>query len=131
MHGKPKSISKRSDIRVAVAAEAGRTIALARRVGKRLRLELNKNKGVIPNAEWLETAKWQTRAIAELGRLVIADEIGGPNADKDLTAAEYAEEISIIAREYIAKLSPDELRTLLAASGITDPANPAAHETLQ
>jgi hypothetical protein len=121
-----KVISKRSDIRIAVAAEAGRALEMARTVGKRLRNQLNKNGVTIPDRDWLETAKWYEGTIAELGNLVVKDEIGAavepdPN-QSELTAEEYAAELKQIMFEEVRKLSHRERRELLAETGLELPA---------
>lgn len=126
MNGRPKSISKRTSIRVAVAAETKRTLGIARTVGKRLRHQLNTNGGVVPGPDWLEAAKWLERTVAELGRLV-EGEIGalevGPlgalnDENRPLTDKEYAAEIRIIAVEHLREASPEELRQLLVDAGL-------------
>ena len=120
MNGRPKSLGTKADIRVAVAGETDRAIALARRVGKRLRGELDKNAGKIPDESWIESAKWYSRTVAELGRLVAGEigKSGKPGTHGELSDSQYAEELRLIAVQQLRSASPEERDQLLAEAGI-------------
>lgn len=122
MHGRPKSIAKKTDLRVFVAAESERAIGLARRLGKRLRHQLNllKNNG-IPGEEFVEVWKIYSRTIAELGRLA-AGEIGTLEGKPEttMTDAEYAEELMIITREQLQRMTLEARIKLLAEIAAAD-----------
>lgn len=114
MHGRPLSLAKLSDIRVQAEAEGERMLKLARRVGKRLAHHLHRTADAqsIPDEDWRETAKWYSRTVVEMKRL-LASQPDGPDDKPELTPAEYEAELELITREKLRGMTPDERRNLL------------------
>lgn len=113
-----------SEIRVAAAAESVRAIGLARRLGKRLRHQLNLlDKGKLPDGDWRETWRDYTRAIGELGRLAVADEIGGAYRERPagMSDQEYAEELEAIAIGVLRRATAEQREELIAAADAPEP----------
>ena len=114
MRGRPKSIAKRSDVRVFVANETPRAMALAKRVRKRLDHQLtSRGDAWVPDEDWRHTAAWYSRTVVEVGRLVQSDLGEAVEEKSKMTDEEYAAELDAICIERLQKASDSKRRKLL------------------
>lgn len=112
---------KRAEVRVRVASEVERTIALARRIGKRLRFQLGKlQNNALPDEGWRELAEWQSTTVASLARVAAAMPPDEFTNGSTLSDEEYEQELREVAKTVLRKLKPEERVSFLAEAGMLD-----------